>query len=141
MHLLRDSVLILVVLVLTAAALQRNTTWHTLLVMGTDCAAKPPKKSRTHNNLGNWYCLLGMYFPAIAEYQKAVALDPGNRETRYNCAVQLDNGGLALLAMKPFSLFCTFAPPDFPRQQKRPCDRYQELFDEAKGSQRRSVSR
>jgi tetratricopeptide (TPR) repeat protein len=128
-------------MVVTAAALQRNTTLHTLLAMWTDCAAKPPQKSRTHNNLGNWYCLLGMYFPATAEYQKTVALEPGNREAQYNLAVELDKGGLASLAMKPFALFCTFAPPAFPRQQKRSCHRYQELFDEAKRSQRRSVSR
>lgn len=141
MRLVRESVLVIVVLALTAAALQRNTTWHTLLAMWADCAAKSPQKSRTHNNLGNCYLLLGMHFPAIAEYQKAVALDPGNMEAQYNLAVQLDNVGLVSLAIKPYELFCRFAPAAFPEQQKRSCDRYQELLNEVKQPQGRTGSR
>jgi Flp pilus assembly protein TadD len=138
---LRESVLIIVVLVLTAAALPWNTTWHTLLAMWTDCAAKSPQKSRTHNDLGSCYLLPGMYFPATAEYQKAVVLEPGNREARCNRAVQLDNMGLLSLAMKPYALFCTFVPAAFSQQRRRSCDRYQELLDETKRSQGRSGSR
>lgn len=141
MRSVRESVLIIVVLALTASALQRNATWHTLLAMWTDCAAKSPQKSRTHNNLGNCYLLQGMHFPAIAEYQKAVALDPGNMEAQYNLAVQLDNVGLVSLAIKPYEMFCKFAPATFPRQQKRSCDRYQELLNEAKRTQGRVDSR
>lgn len=141
MRLVRESVLIIVVLALTAAALQRNTAWHTLLAMWADCAAKSPQKSRTHNNLGNCYLLLGMHFPALAEYQKAVALDPGNMEAQYNLATQLDNVGLVSLAMKPYELFCKFAPATFAQQQKRSCGRYQELLNEVKQTQGISGSR
>jgi hypothetical protein len=77
-----------------------------------------------------------MYFPAIAEYRKAVALEPGNREAHDNHTLQLNNEGLVALAMKPFELFCKFAPAVFPRQRKRSCDRFQELLDEAKRTQR-----
>jgi hypothetical protein len=82
-----------------------------------------------------------MYFPAIAENQNTVALEPGNKEAQSNRAVQLDNVGLVSLAMKPLELFCKFAPAAFPRQQKRSCDSYQQLFGEAKRSQRRFGSR
>ena len=116
-----------VVLLLTGTAVQRNSTWHTLLAMWQDCAEKSPQKSRTHNNLGNCYLLLGRHFDAIAEYQKAVALAPGNLEAQYNLAVRLDNVGLFAPAIQPYGVFCKFAPPTLPEQQRYACERYEAL--------------
>jgi len=119
------------ILFLELAALQRNAVWHTLLTMWTDCAAKSPQKSRTHNNLGNCYLLLGKHFPAIAEYQKAVELDNTNMQAQYNLATQLDNVGLTSQAMRPYEVFCRFSPPTFHEQKKLSCSRLQELLREA----------
>ena len=121
----------LIILLLAGAAIHRNRVWHTLLAMWTDCAAKSPQKSRTHNNLGNCYSLLDQHFAAIAEYQKAVALDKGNMEAQYNLAVKLDSVGFSSLAIQPYDLFCRFAPPTFPEQKRYACERLRELRPDA----------
>ena len=120
----------IILLFLVLATVQRNAVWHTLLTMWTDCAAKSSQKSRTHNNLGNCYLLLGKHFPAIAEYQKAVGLDNTNMQAQYNLATQLDNVGLSSLAARHYEVFCRFAPPTFPEQKKAACRRFQELNHE-----------
>ena len=113
---------------LTAASVARNTRWHTLLAMWEDCARKSPNKSRTHNNLGNCYLLLGQRFSALAEYQKAVALEPGNLEAQYNLATTADIVGMYNLALRPYEVFCRAAPPEFMKQRLQACARKEELL-------------
>lgn len=132
MGIARGAIAAFIILLLTGAAVQRNSMWHTLLSMWLDCAVKSPQKSRTHNNLGNCYFLLQRHFDAIAEYQKAVALEPGNLEAQYNLAVRLDNVGFTSLAIKPYGLFCKFAPPSFPEQRQYACERYEALLRQTK---------
>ena len=120
-------VALLVVLALTSASVQRNRAWYTLLSLWEDCASKSPEKSRTRNNLGNCNLLLKRYFPAIAEYQKAVQLDPGNLEAQYNLATTLDTVGLVSQAMPPYDVFCRYAPDVYADQRKAACQRLQEL--------------
>ena len=132
---------LLIVLLLAGAASHRNRAWHTLLAMWTDCAAKSPQKSRTHNNLGNCYSLLDQHFSAIAEYQRAVALDKGNMEAQYNLAVKLDSVGFSALAIQPYDMFCKFAPPTFPEQKRYACERLRELLRDATPSGGSPVAR
>lgn len=122
---------LVMILFLAGASTARNAYWRTLLSMWQDCAEKSPNKSRTHNNLGNCYILLEQYFPAIAEYQKAVKLQPGNMEAQYNLAKALDTVGLYNQAMQPYDIFCRFAPPVFEIHRKQACDRLRELLVEA----------
>ena len=131
MYVIRTAALVLFVLSLAVAPLQRNAVWHSLLSMWADCANKSPGKSRTHNNLGNCYLLLGKHFPAIAEYQKAVELDAANMEAHYNLAAQLDNVGLSSQAMKSYDIFCREAPAGFVEQKALSCKRVQEFLREA----------
>jgi tetratricopeptide (TPR) repeat protein len=116
-----------VLIVLLGASAHRNTKWHSLLAMWQDCAAKSPKKSRTHNNLGNCFVLDGKVFSAMIEYQKAVDLEPGNIEAQYNLAQSLDTVGLYTQALSHYDLFCRYAPPTFPEQRARACARRQEI--------------
>lgn len=118
---------LLVIVVLTAASFHRNSAWHSLLALWEDCARKSPEKSRTHNNLGNCNLLLKRYFPAIAEYQKAVQLDPLNLEAQYNLAMTLDTVGLVSQAMRPYDVFCSHAPTAFADQRAAACQRLKEL--------------
>ena len=120
------------VIALAGAAATRNATWHSLLAMWEDCARKSPNKSRTHNNLGNCHVLLERYFPAIAEYQKAIALEWGNLEAHYNLATALDTVGLYSQAMRSYEVFCRMAPPALAEHKQRACTRLQELLDEAR---------
>lgn len=117
----------LILIVLVAISVQRNSAWHSLLSLWEDCARKSPDKSRTRNNLGNCNLLLNRYFPAIEEYQKAVQLDPQNLEAHYNLATTLDTVGLASQAMRPYDIFCRQAPPSYAEQRARACQRLQEL--------------
>jgi tetratricopeptide (TPR) repeat protein len=132
MHNLRPVLALAVVALLTLAAHQRNEEWDTLLAMWQDCAAKSPDKSRTRNNLGNCYILLQRHFSAIAEYERAVALDPGNLEAQFNLAFAYDGVGLYNQAMRPYEVFCRMAPPAYAEQKDKACSRLRELLDRAR---------
>lgn len=129
-------VAVVIVLALAGASVQRNTRWHTLLAMWEDCVKKSPNKSRTHNNVGNCFVLRHEYFPAIEEYQKAVALEPGNMEAHFNLAQALDIVGLYNQAMRSYDVFCRYAPPPLAVARAKACARLQELSDRAREGSR-----
>jgi len=124
---LKVVVVSLIVILLSAASLHRNSAWHSLLSLWEDCAQKSPEKSRTRNNLGNCNLLLNRYFPAIEQYRKAVELDPQNLEAQYNLATTLDTVGLLSQAMAPYDVFCRQAPASYAEQRAQACLRLQEL--------------
>ena len=128
MNALRAILAVLLLLAMTGTAMQRNAQWHTLLAMWEDCARKSPNKSRTHNNLGNCHLLLGRHFSAIAEYQKAVALEPGNMEAHYNLGLTLDTVGLYTQAMRSYETFCRSAPRALAEHRAQACSRLDELL-------------
>jgi tetratricopeptide (TPR) repeat protein len=132
MHAVRAILAALLVLALTGTAVLRNARWHSLLAMWEDCAGKSPDKSRTHNNLGNCYLLLGRHFSALAEYQRAVAIEPRNLEAQYNLATTLDTVGLLTQAIGPYDVFCRQAPPAFAEQRAKACARLRELLAAAR---------
>ena len=121
------AVAVLLILVLMAATYHRNQAWQTLLSLWADCAAKSPQKSRTHNNLGNCYMLLGMPFQAIPEYERAIALDPNNIEAYYNLASNLDAAGFAGASVRYYTIFCERAPRTYESARTQACRRLQEL--------------
>jgi len=132
---------VLLLLALTGTAVLRNAKWHSLLAMWEDCAQKSPNKSRTHNNLGNCYLLLGHHFPALAEYQKAVAIDPRNLEAQYNLATTLDAVGLYPQAIAPYDVFCRLAPAALAEHRTKACARLRELLTSAGSGRGESVLR
>ncbi len=127
MRVVKTVLAVFIIMLLTVASVRRNAAWHSLLSLWTDCAAKSPQKSRTRNNLGNCNLLLKRYFPAIAEYQKAVELNPRNMEAQYNLATTLDTVGLLSQAMRPYETFCRMAPPEYAEQRAQTCRRLEEL--------------
>jgi len=110
-------VVIILMVLLTAATFQRNRVWVTKLSLWEDAAKKSPMKSRVHNNLGNCYMLLDRYFRAIEEYKKAVALDKNNIEAYYNLGINLDNVGLLNQAVYYYDIFYKIAPPSYDKQR------------------------
>ena len=116
-----------VVLVLMTATHQRNKVWHSLLSLWQDCAERSPLKSRSHNNLGNCYMLLGMRFDAIREYERAIELDSRNIEAYYNAAINLDEVGLAGKALPYYETFCKANSKGYADAVKNACSRVEEL--------------
>ncbi len=129
---IRSAVLALVVILFTGMAYERNTTWHTLLTLWLDVAAKSPEKSRVHNNLGNCYLLAGRHFKGIEAYERAVALDSNNHEAYYNLGVNYENVGIMNRALYYYDRFCKKAPSSYREQQEHACKRAAELTRGAK---------
>lgn len=125
---MRAVLFIIIIAALAGLSVHRNAAWHSLLSLWQDCARKSPAKSRTHNNVGNCYLLLDRRFPAIAEYQRALELDPENREARYNLATTLDAAGLSAEAAAHYDIFCRTAPAEYREQRDKACARVSELL-------------
>jgi len=129
---IRTSVLVLLVILFTGMAYERNSVWHTLLTLWQDAAAKSPGKSRVFNNLGNCYILAGKHFKGIEAYQRAVALDRNNIEAYYNLGVNFENVGIMNQALYYYDWFCKNAPSSYREQQEQACKRVVELTRGAK---------
>ena len=117
----------LVVLALMAATYQRNEVWRSLLSLWRDAALKSPLKSRTHNNLGNCYMLLGRPFDAIPQYEHAIELDPRNIEAYYNAAINLDDVGMLNKALPYYEVFCKTKMQGYAAAREKACRRFEEL--------------
>lgn len=113
--------------ILTGLAHQRNEVWTSKLSLWTDVAAKTPAKSRVRNSLGNCYALLGKYFEAIQEYEKALALDQKNMEVYYNLAASYEIVGIHSRAIFYYDVFCALAPPDYPDATTNACNNAERL--------------
>lgn len=114
-------VLLVLIFVLTGMTYLRNKVWTTKFSLWSDAAQKSPGKSRTHNNLGNCYMLLGKQFSAIEEYKKAVALDRNNIEPYYNLGMTLEDVGIMNQAIYYYDIFCKVAPPGYFVQKMSAC--------------------
>jgi tetratricopeptide (TPR) repeat protein len=95
------AVVAVLVLVLAAAAHQRNEVWQSGVSLWGDVVRKSPQKVRGYNNLGNAYGRLGDYDSAIANLEKALTLRPEMpvsryyyAEIHYNLAVLYDLKGM-----------------------------------------------
>lgn len=125
MHFQNENVKILaafaVVIVLAGATFLRNTVWDTKLSLWTDAVKKSPFKSRSHNNLGNCYMLLGRSHNAIEEYKQSLALDSRNIEAYYNLGMNYEDVGMPGAAVSYYDFFCKNAPPSYERQKNLAC--------------------
>ncbi len=126
-------IFIVLIVILAGAAFHRNRVYGTLLSLWKDAAQKSPMKSRPHNNLGNCYLLLGKYFQAIDEYEKAIALDRNNIEAYYNIATSYDNVGIYNQAVYYYDIFSTNAHAEYDEQKKISRDRINALLKDAGG--------
>jgi len=69
-------VVIILMVLLTAATFQRNRVWVTKLSLWEDAARKSPMKARVHNDLGFTYQEHGRINEAVQEYKTALRLNP-----------------------------------------------------------------
>jgi len=74
----------LVILVLTAAAWQRNRDWRSEVSIWQDTVGKSPNKSRPWYNLGTHLTDAGRPTEAIPALARAVTLDPQHAESWHN---------------------------------------------------------
>ena len=70
----RIAVLILICLVLSSLAFQRNTKFSTELTFWSDAVVKSPEKSRTRYSYGHSLALAGFHEQALEQFQKALSL-------------------------------------------------------------------
>ena len=77
-------VLLLTLLCYSIVTVQRNMVWRDGIILWSDAVRKAPLLARAHHNLALSYREAGQTGPAIAEYQKAIELDPTNKDTHYN---------------------------------------------------------
>ena len=81
--------LITVICLFSIATYKRNMVWKNDLTIWTDAAKKSPKKSRTHNNLGESYFKLGMYEKGYREFLTGLKLNPSNSKAYNNAGSYL----------------------------------------------------
>jgi tetratricopeptide (TPR) repeat protein len=115
-------IMAIIIIIFTSAGYQRNELWSTKFFLLLDNAGKSPGKSRVHLNLGNCYGILGKYDEAVAEFEKACALDKANLEVYpsfYNIGLAYELEGYTDRAIYCYELFCKNAPSLFVRQKEQ----------------------
>src|SRR5208283_1582118 len=76
--------LLLAIVVLSAATYMRNELWADTIRLWEDTAKKSPAIAAVHNNLGNSYLKVNMPEKAIEQYLTAIQLRPGYAEAHNN---------------------------------------------------------
>ena len=72
---------------------ERNITWQSRASLWRDAVEKSPEKARPHHNLGIALCDEGRLEEALAEYNKALTLDPGLYKAANNIGLVLIDQG------------------------------------------------
>jgi tetratricopeptide (TPR) repeat protein len=90
---LKTGVLAVIVLVLCIWTFDRNDVWRDTVSLWQDCAAKSPHKARPHNNLAVALVRRGDFDAAIANYRKALQIEPDYAEAHFNLATLLRRQG------------------------------------------------
>jgi tetratricopeptide (TPR) repeat protein len=93
---------VLVPLVLSYAAYERNNVWRTERGLWEDVVSKSPNKARGHNNLGNAFQDEGQIEIAIDHFNIALSLDPDNEVTHYNLGNAFRNKGMPGKAIEQY---------------------------------------
>ncbi len=83
-HLVPIVTLILIITAYSVATVKRNSVWRDDLTLWADAAEKAPMSYMAHHNLGIAYAGLGRKWDAIAEYRKAIELEPRDAQAHYN---------------------------------------------------------
>lgn len=75
----------------------RNEVWRSPVSLWSDAVAGSPNNPRAHVNLGLALLTSGQPKEAVAQYCRALALDPGNRQARVNLDAALEDQAEARL--------------------------------------------
>ena len=81
------ALVVLSVLPLSWATIDRNAIWRSEFELWADCVKKSPNKGRPHNNLGKLYYTSGQIDEARREYELALKLDPKTAPAHFNLGV------------------------------------------------------
>jgi tetratricopeptide (TPR) repeat protein len=101
---------ILLPLVLSYAAYERNNVWKTELSLWEDVIKKSPKKARAHNNLGMAYEAEGLTDKAIKQYLLAIKLKPDDYGAHNNLGLAYQNKGEIGKAIKSYQMALRINP-------------------------------
>jgi hypothetical protein len=88
------SVLVIIVIVMSLAAYQRNSVWASETRLWKDAAEKSPRKHRPQFNLARAYHAKGMTKEAIYYFEKAMEITPFDEDTHYNLAIAYSDVGM-----------------------------------------------
>ncbi len=72
---------------------QRNEIWQDELILWQDCVEKSPEKERSHYNLGCALAKKQSYKEAMAQFAKALAIDPDHADAHNNLANVMSKSG------------------------------------------------
>ncbi len=81
---LRNFFAALLLVLLGLATLQRNAIYDTEITFWQDTAARNPSSARAANNLGMAYAVACRFDDALAEFERAIALEPQDSRARIN---------------------------------------------------------
>jgi len=102
--------LILIVLPLSWATIDRNSVWRSEFDLWADCIKKSPNKGRPHYNLGNFYYISGEIGKAKGEMELALKLDPKMVPAHFNLGVIDYNEGRFDEAVRRFKKAISINP-------------------------------
>jgi protein O-mannosyl-transferase len=103
---------VVVVAVLSAATVLRNTTWASEIALWEDAARKSPALVRPHQNLGLYFSVQGRLEDARRELTAALALAPENAELHNNLGTVYKKLGAYDLAIQEYTTVLKLAPGD-----------------------------
>jgi tetratricopeptide (TPR) repeat protein len=86
--------LVLIILVMSVAAYERNNVWANELTLWKDAAGKSPEKHRPQYNIARAYYAEGMLKEAIHHYETALKITLSDEDTHFNLAIAYSDAGI-----------------------------------------------
>jgi tetratricopeptide (TPR) repeat protein len=105
---LKIFLIIFIVISLSIATYKRNELWRDPIRLWEDTVRKSPMSARAHNGLGAFYMDAGLLEKAIAEFKRALELNPDSVIANYNLGKVYREIGQLNKAIKHFSKALTF---------------------------------
>lgn len=96
-----------------SATYARNAVWQDTVTLWEDAVGKSPSRARCHGFLALAYMERGDYGRAVAEYQKAIELDPLDSWARSNLGTAYLKTGRAAEAITEYRRAATLKPEFF----------------------------
>jgi protein O-mannosyl-transferase len=113
------SMLLLTVVVLTAATYARNTLWMDNVSLWQDVVRKSPNLYRGYTNLGKAYFEKGQYEKALEMFERVVALRPSNFEAYNNRGNAFNSIGQLNKAIADYDKAIALNPSNFKAYNNR----------------------
>jgi tetratricopeptide (TPR) repeat protein len=108
------SLLVLAVLLFSAAAHARNTVWQSELGLWADVLKKSPRKARAHNNIAAAYESAGDMDRALKHFETAARLKPDSVPIQNNLANAYVSTEMFETAIERFSIVLSMNPNYIP---------------------------